>query len=67
MDFAWQPKQLSDEEMSTVELKLKEEAKCIGIFEQEKPKPKEITTNVEEVKEEKDEINYLLKQLERLP
>ncbi len=68
LDFAWQPKQLSEEEMSTVELTLKEEAKGIGAFEKEKAKPKEIPAKkAEEIKEAKDDINYLLKQLERLP
>ena len=63
---AWQPKQLSEEEMSTVELKLKDECKNIGAFEKEKPKPKELP-RPEEVKEAEEEINYLLKQLKRMP
>lgn len=67
LNFTWQPKQLSEEEMSTVELTLKEEAKSIGVFEKEAPKPKEITTKAEEIEENQDEVNYLLKQLERLP
>ena len=51
--------------MSTVELKLKEDAKNIGSFEEEKTAP------IEEEKPEKielsDEENYMIKQLERLP
>jgi histidine triad (HIT) family protein len=66
MSFAWQPRQLSEEEMSTIELKLKDESKNIGIFEKEKPKPKE-EKKPEKMKEEKEEENYLLKQLDRLP
>jgi len=65
LSFVWQPKQLSEEEMSTIELKLKEETKNIGAFEKEQPKPKELP-KPEEVKEA-EEVNYLLKQLERLP
>jgi len=66
LNLAWQPKQLSEEEMSTIELKLKEETKNIGAFEKEKPKPKELP-KPEEVKEAEEEVNYLLKQLKRMP
>ncbi len=66
LNLAWQPQQLSEEEMSTVELKLKEETKNIGAFEKEKPKPKELP-KPQEIKEEDEEENYLLKQLKRLP
>jgi histidine triad (HIT) family protein len=66
LGFAWQPKQLSEEEMSTIELKLKDEAKNIGVFEKEKPIPRE-EKKAEEIKEEHEEENYLLKQLKRLP
>ncbi|MEM4239896.1 MAG: HIT family protein [Candidatus Woesearchaeota archaeon] len=64
LNLLWQPRQLSEEEMSTVELNLREGSKNIGIFEKEEEKPKE------EKKPEKIEEggeNYLLKQLERLP
>ncbi len=66
LKLSWQPKQLSEEEMSTIELKLRDESKNIGVFEKEEEKPKEIK-KPEEIKEEKEEENYLLKQLERLP
>jgi histidine triad (HIT) family protein len=66
LDFTWQTKQLSEEEMSTVELKLKDEAKNVGVFEQEKPKPKE-APKPEEIKKAEDEINYLIEQLKRVP
>jgi len=66
LSLLWQPKQLSEEEMSTIELKLKEESGNIGVFEKEKEKPKE-EKKPEEIKEEQEEENYLLKQLERLP
>ncbi len=65
LDFDWQPKQLDVEEMSTIELKLKEETENIGEFEEEEKKPIEIDA-------EKDEIlldpnNYLIKQVDRIP
>jgi histidine triad (HIT) family protein len=66
LDFTWQTKQLSEEEMSTIELKLKDETKNIGAFEQEKPKPKE-APKPEEIKKAEDEINYLIEQLKRVP
>jgi|DewCreStandDraft_4_1066084.scaffolds.fasta_scaffold90709_2 histidine triad (HIT) family protein len=64
LNLLWNPKQLSEEEMSTIELKLKEESKGIGVFEKEKPKPKE-EKKPEKIEDEGE--NYLLKQLERLP
>lgn len=68
IDFTWQPKQMSEEEMSTIELKLKEAAKNIGVFEQKPEKPIEMDKEVEQIKEpEGDEENYLIKQLERIP
>lgn len=68
LNFAWQPKQLSEEEMSTVELKIKDESKNIGVFEKDDTpvKPKELP-KAEEISEDEDEVNYLLKQLERIP
>jgi histidine triad (HIT) family protein len=66
LNFQWQTKQLSEEEMSTIELKLKDECKNIGAFEKEKPKPKE-TPKPEEVKAAQDEVNYLIEQLKRIP
>ncbi|MBW2996936.1 HIT family protein [Candidatus Woesearchaeota archaeon] len=73
MVFEWVPKQLSEEEMATVELQLKEEM--------EKPEvpaeiPKEVAAEGEEKKEgeakgekegEEKEESYLIKQLRRMP
>ncbi len=65
----WPPKQMSEEEMSTIELKLKEAAKDIGAFEKEPPKPIVMKKDVEEIKQapEGEEENYMIKQLERIP
>lgn len=67
MDFTWQPKQMSEEEVSTVELKLKEFTKNIGGFEKRPAKPIELKTEVKQIKEDEKEENYLLKQLQRIP
>lgn len=60
----WQPKQLSDEEMSRLEQQILEETKRVGEFEKEPPKP--VKEKKPEAIEDEEE-NYLLKQLERLP
>ena len=68
IDFTWQPKSLSEEDMSTIELKLKEFTKNIGLFEEKPPEPLEIDSEVEQIKDvDGDEENYLIKQLERIP
>jgi len=64
LNFQWKPKQLNEEEMSTIELKLKEGAKDIGAFEKEKKEPVKIEKKVEKISEEN---SYLTRQLERIP
>ena len=67
INFQWQPKQLNEEEMSTVELTLKEETKNIGSFEKEEVKKSiKIEKKTEKIKESKEE-NYLIKQLDKIP
>ena len=61
MSFNWQPKQLTEEQMSTIELKYKQFTKTIGIIHQDKPKepekkPEPIT----------GEENYWVKQLRKI-
>ncbi|MBW2973680.1 HIT family protein [Candidatus Woesearchaeota archaeon] len=65
LNLMWKPKQLSEEEMSTIEITVKKEAEGIGAFEKEKEKPVEIEKP--EKIEAGPEEDYLLKQLERLP
>jgi len=68
INFQWQPRQLTQEEMSTVELKLKQGAESIGQFEtEEKKEPVEVEKKVEKIKKKEKGENYLLKQLERIP
>ena len=58
----WQPKQLSEEELSTTELKLKEHTSSIGMIEKEKEKPIKIEKKRGSIK---GKDNYLLKHLRR--
>ncbi|MBI1969307.1 HIT family protein [Candidatus Woesearchaeota archaeon] len=68
LNLQWQPKQISDEEMSTVELLLKEEAKHIGEFEKEKKILTALATpSAGKVTEKKGQENYLLKHWRRMP
>lgn len=66
LDLAWKPRQLSEEEASTVEIQVKEAAANIGGFEKEAAKPVEATAKIEKIKAGKEE-NYMIKQLERIP
>lgn len=65
VNIEWPPKQLSEEEMSTVELKIKEEIGNVGFS--ESPKPKQETKAQPVSKEVSGEDNYLIKQLRRIP
>lgn len=70
VNLNWQPRQLGEEEMSTVEMLLSEQANKIGGFEAEKSKPIDLDKDkeeIEEIKHDKDEENYMIKQLERIP
>ncbi len=71
LNFAWPTKQLNEEEMSTVEIKLKDFSKNIGAFEKEEPKPiildSREPSEMEKGAEIPEEENYLLKQLRRIP
>jgi len=64
INLNWESKQLTEEQMSTIELKIKENVKSVGIFETEKQKP------IEEKKPDKissSEENYLIRSLRRIP
>ena len=64
LNLTWDTKKLSEEEMSTVELKLKEEVKNVGIVEKEKEKP--ISLDKKPVKLSGEE-NYLIRSLTKIP
>ena len=65
INFSWKPKHLSEEEMSTVELKLREHTKNIGAFEKEEPKPVNLKRKSEKISGREE--NYLIRQLRRIP
>lgn len=65
INLQWQPKQLNEEEISTIELKLKEHTKNIGYFEKEEKKPRVQAPKPLAFSEEEDE--YFVKQMKRLP
>ena len=74
--FEWQPKQLKEEEMATIELQLKEEiGKPVVAAEipkeeaiEEEPEAKEEgAEKKKEIKEGEKEESYLIKQLRRMP
>ena len=64
INLQWQTKQLSEEEMSTIELKLKEESANIGLPQPEAQQSKLIKKEAETIT---GEDNYLLKSLRRIP
>ena len=64
INITWQPKQLSEEEMSTVELQLKDAAKNIGSFETGAGIEK---MPVQESENISGEDSYLLRQMRRIP
>jgi histidine triad (HIT) family protein len=72
LELLWEPRQLNEEEMSTVELKLKEGCKNIGKIPVPEKKAEAKKTEAKEEKKEpgkaeKKRENYLIKQLERMP
>jgi histidine triad (HIT) family protein len=69
INLQWKPKQLTQEEMSTVELKLKESIQNIGVGKIEKTdQPKTIPENAEiQPISDDDEEDYIAKQLRRVP
>jgi len=68
INFQWEPKRLTEEQMSTVEMKVKKAASEIAGFETEKKKESvKIEKKAKTLKAETDKENYLIKQLERIP
>ena len=69
INFQWKPKQLTQEQFSTIELKIKQGSDNIGAFEkEEKKEPVKIEKKEpEKVKKIPKGENYLLKQLDRIP
>ncbi|MBI2660464.1 HIT domain-containing protein [Candidatus Woesearchaeota archaeon] len=65
VNLQWQPKQLNEEEISTIELKLKEQTKNIGHFEKEEKKPRAHAPKTMPLDEEEEE--HFAAQMRRLP
>jgi len=66
VNLQWKPKQLSEEEISTVELKLKDQIKDTSVGKIEKTeKPVQETPKPEPIVD--DEDDYYMKQLRRIP
>jgi len=63
LNFNWMPKQLTEEEISTVEIQLKEQTQKVGNFETEEKAPLEEKGPARVI----DEENYMTKQLNRIP
>jgi len=65
INLQWQPKQMSEEEISTVELKLKEQTKNLGFEKEEEKKPRIHAKKPVVLSDEEEE--YFTKQMRRLP
>lgn len=66
LPLIWDPKPSSDGDLAKAESSIKGEAKNVGVFEKEKPKPMEME-KPKEVKEDKEKDDYRIKQLRRTP
>ena len=69
INLQWQPRQLDEEEMSTVELKLKEQAKSIGSFQAEGKKENAHEEHFAKspAADEDEEDDYFSRQMKRIP
>lgn len=69
VNMQWKPKQLTEEEMSTVELKLKEQIKNLGVGNIEKTETPNITSEKPAAQpiSDDEEDDYISKQLRRVP
>lgn len=65
INLQWQPKQLTEEEMSTIELKIKDEVGNVGMGDSSKAAKHEKPAPIPQ--EVSGEDNYLVKQLRRMP
>ena len=65
LDFSWNPKQITEDEMSTAELQLKEHLQNGGGFEQ--PPKKELKVEEKKTETFSEGDDYRIKQLRRIP
>jgi len=67
INLQWKPKQLTEEEISTVELKLKDQIKDMGIVKIETPKKSGAVKETAMQQAIDDEDDYFVDQLRRIP
>lgn len=67
INLQWSPKQLNEEEMSTVELKLKESIQNTGVNNIETPEKPQVVEKADTSTITDDEEDYISKQLRRIP
>jgi len=71
LNLEWQPKQISENEMSALEKTIKADAGSIGKFEKHNPKIEPKKEGIKETsgKEKSDpgEVDYMIEQLKRIP
>lgn len=67
IDFNWKTKQLTVEEMSTIELNLKNETSSVGVFDTKKEPEKFIQEEPQVIETEDEDENYLIKHIKRIP
>ncbi|MBL7056188.1 HIT family protein [Candidatus Woesearchaeota archaeon] len=65
INLQWPPKQLSEEEMSTIELKLKDQIGSVGVSKQTPQIRKQTTPKPEPILD--DEDDYFMNQINRIP
>ncbi len=67
LNFQWNARQLSDDDMSTAELKIKNESKKITEEQQQDEQPAPVMEKKVEYLPGDEEDNYMIRQLRRLP
>ena len=65
INLQWPPKQLSEEEMSTIEIKLKDQIGSVGVSKQTPQIRKQTTPKPEPILD--DEDDYFMNQINRIP
>ena len=67
INLQWKPKQLTEEEMSTVELKLREQLKNVGVKKVQNERPAAAIKKAEQMHISDDKDDYFAKQIRRIP
>ncbi len=67
VSLQWNPKQIGEEDLASIENILKEECKSIGKFDLEPKKKEEKKEEIKAQKVMKGEENYMIKSLRRIP